>query len=61
MIKDLSGVDQWHYMPTKSNLVDYISKGIDLTKLAEVKCSLKNPITLEIRINMAAQEWYIRS
>ena len=43
MIKDLSGVDQWHYMPTKSNLVDYISKGIDLTKLAEVKCSLKNP------------------
>ena len=43
MIKDLSGVDQWHYMPTKSNPVDYISKGIDLTKLAKVKYSLKNP------------------
>ena len=34
MIKYLSDVDQWHYMSTKSNPVDYISKGIDLTKLS---------------------------
>ena len=39
MIKDLSDVDQWHYVRTKSNPADYNynSRGIDLTKLTKVK------------------------
>lgn len=37
MIKDLSDVDQWHYVPTKSNRADYSSREIDPTKLTKVK------------------------
>ena len=41
MIKDLSDVDQWHYVLTKSNRADYSSREIDPTKLTKVKMSFQ--------------------
>ena len=42
-IKGHSDVAQWQYVPSKSNLADYGSRGLDRTCLAKVKMWYEGP------------------